>query len=137
MPSWEYAWPTILVVFIVLGVYTTPLWFKALLKIIKRVNHMGYARRARKNNEIARLLRLERTEYFGYPLPTGKSGTLRLTSHMMIQNPHRISSSQLERVYRDRARDLKVDMQIEDDVLTRDILISWHPHKGRWPREVY
>lgn len=135
IPWW--GWIIILVLAIGLGFATIPLWFNLFLKLAKWWQHLQYSREARKHNARARELRLQRTEWMGLPLPTGKAGTLRITALDLIANPNRISFSQMDRAYRDRGLDLKVDLELEHDPVTRDYIVKWYPHKGRWPRERY
>lgn len=120
-----------------LGIATAPFWFAGLLKVAEWGQHLGYAREARIHNKKARLLRLERTEWNGFPLPTGEKGTLHITYDQMVKNPQRVSSSQLERTYVDRGLDLRVDLEVLRDPITRDYIVSWRHHKGRWPKERY
>lgn len=101
------------------------------------LKHRRYAREAKRRNRIARLMRLKRTEWNGFPLPTGKKGTLRITYAQMLKNPNRISQSQMNQAYFDRGNDLRVDLEVSTDSLTRDVVITWRPHKGRWPKERY
>lgn len=107
------------------------------INIGEKVRHVKYARWAKKHNDKARLLRLEQTTFQGYPLPTGKEGRLVITSGEIISNPNRVSSSRLNKAYEDRALDLKADIWFDYDIMTRDWIITWRPHKGRWPRERY
>jgi hypothetical protein len=135
IPWW--GWLLIIVMAIGLGVATIPFWFSFLLKAAKWLQHLRYAREARRHNERARQLRLQRTSWMGFPLPTGKEGKLVISERDMITNPNRISQTQFDRVYRDRGIDLRVDLKVMTDVRTRDIVVVWTPHKGRWPRDHY
>lgn len=108
-----------------------------LLDIKKIVKRAKYRREAKKHNARARLLRLQKTDWYGFPLPTGKRGTLRLTYEDMVTAYNTVSLSQMERAYHDRGLDLKVDVEVIQEFVTKDILVRWQPHKGRWPKERY
>lgn len=134
---WIFVIATGIIIAFAVLIFVFPSLFKFGLVVAKKVRHLKYVREARKHNARARELRLQRTEWYGLPLPMGKEGTLRITYEDLIANPHRISSSQMNRAYRDRGLDLKVDLEVENDPVTGDYVVKWYPHKGRWPRERY
>ena len=134
-------WILVIAVGIVLAVvilfFVLPSIFAGLLVVKEWIVHMRYARQARKHNEKARLLRLSRTEWNGFPLPTGKEGTLRITYDQLVKSPERFSTTQFERTYFDRARDMHVELEYMHDPITRDIVVRWKPLKGKRPKEKY
>jgi hypothetical protein len=88
-----------------------------------------YNLKARRHNKKARALRLDKTNYFGYPLPTGTSGELIITREMQTKYP--ISFRHLERIMLDRADDLGVDLFIYQEPLPGDIVVRWSKSKRR------
>ena len=73
-------------------------------------------------------LRLKRTDWHGIPLPTGKKGTLVITNEMMIQLP-KMSIHELSIIMRNRASDLKVDIEIINDPIAHNIVIKWNKRR--------
>ncbi len=112
----------------------SPFWLPRIFVKIKEIQRKS---QARKSNNLARKLRLKQTTWQDYPMPVGKRGSLRITEKMLITNYVSYSLAGLQRIYIDRGRDMKVDLNITQDVLTRDIVITWKPHCGFWPREKY
>lgn len=114
----------------------TPLFAHLLYKVAEAGARVGYSRRARKQNEKARLLRLERTEYDGWPLPSGKHGEIRITEAMQIAMPAK-SYKDINHIYGDRARDLEVDVSVLQESNTHDLVIQWHPSKRQKHRKAH
>ena len=138
IPWW--GWILILVSSAVLSFllfWTLPYMLIPLIKIKEQARRKRYAKEAKQRNERARLKRLEATTWRGYPLPTGKEGTLRITRKMYIDNPNVVSNLQFEQVYFDRARDMHVELEISHEIETGDTLLRWKPIPGRKPRENY
>jgi len=91
---------------------------------LSKLRAYSYDRYAKKRNKKAKQLRLQRTDYEGWPLPVGKEGEIILTEQLMLSLPS-ISNTQLKRIYTDRAADLGVVMEIDRSPLTRNITIRW------------
>lgn len=84
-----------------------------------------------RHNKRARQLRLQRGDWFGYPMPHGDSGSLVITEEMQRSNSVRMRD--LKKAIFDRANDLGVDVYVEQDQVneTRDILVYWRK-PSRW-----
>lgn len=93
---------------------------------IKGIEQFGYSHEAKKRNKMALRLRLSRTDWEGIPLPSGKSGMLRISEKTLIAN-RAFSMHQLESVMRNRGLDLNAVMDVSRDDITRDIIVRWHP----------
>jgi hypothetical protein len=101
--------------------------------IIKR----SYVREARRHNKKARLLRLERNDVDGIPLPQGKEGMLRIRREHFLHAKSLVTLKQYERILNQRAEDLWILIESTEDVYTGDTILRWEPRRERRPREVY
>jgi hypothetical protein len=91
-------------------------------------SRIGYRRAAKRNNARALAMRLARTEHDGWPLPTGKKGELRITVAQQLTLPAK-SFKDLDRIYKERAQDLHVDISVMHESNSQDLIVQWSPNK--------
>lgn len=89
-----------------------------------------YRRQARILNERARKMRVARTDWEGWPLPTGKKGRLVITEAQQIALPG-MSEYAFREIMTNRARDLGVEVNIERNIVDNAIIVQWRPEKKR------
>jgi len=135
IPWW--LWILIITCFIVLAFFLVLSLPRLLTSTTEKIRRARYAREARIHNEKARQQRIQKDNYFGWPLPMTREGTLRISRFDKIHNPHRVSNLAVEKAYRDRALDLWIDLETMEELETGDLVIRWKPRKDRKPKEVY
>lgn len=121
MPWWLWIIVIALGLFFALALFV--LVYAGSLWLFEKMMRYAHRYRAKQHNKKARKYRLEKDEWFGYPLPTGKSGRLVITEETQIVNA--MSYQQLENAYQMRAKDLGVELWLEKSPLNRDIVVKW------------
>jgi hypothetical protein len=124
MNFWTLVWAG--VVTVVLAYFIIILILIAVPETLEAAKNLEYRIKAWHHNNKARKLRLERDNWQGYPLPTGKRGSFTLTPEKMINLPA-VSNGALRKVMEDRARDLGVALEEDYDPVTMNITVRWYP----------